>query len=253
MIEIKDVSFSYGDNLIFENVSLSLQLGKFYGVIGQNGIGKSTLLNLISRHLDVSSGCILVDGINIKSFSRFEFAKRVSVLPQEKTKQSITVYDHIASGRYPYHGTFGRFHNGDKSIINDSAKKVGVYELFQKDIRYLSGGERQKVYIATVLAQDTPYILLDEPTTFLDISTRFEIMSLLGKISETGKSIIAVLHDISLAMKYCDKLLILNKDFGINVMTPEYACNRGIIDELFNVRCKFAEIDGKKEFIITER
>lgn len=253
MIEIKDMSFSFDDKVIFDNVSVAMESGKFYGVIGQNGIGKTTFLKLISGQLNIKSGSILVDGTDLRGISRPEAAKKISVLSQEKFITDVSVYDYISSGRYPYHGAFGRFCKRDDDIIRDSANTVGVSNLLDRDIRSLSGGERQKVYIASVLAQDTPYIFLDEPTTYLDISTKFEIMSQLKKISKDGKGVIAVLHDISLALKYCDELLILENTSEIKAITPKIACNNGIIDRLFKVRCSRVEYEGKTEFIISER
>jgi len=253
MIEIRNIDFSFGDFGIFHNLNVTFEKGKFYGIVGTNGCGKTTLLKLISRQILPCYGNISVDGENIADLSRIDFAKKISLLPQERYKVSISVYNYISTGRYPYHGTFGKYGKEDVDIILDSADKAGVSQFIDKDIRLLSGGERQKVYIATVLAQDTPYILLDEPTTFLDVSAKFEIMSLLKKISAEGKGVIAVLHDISLAMKYCDELLVISRDsfFG-DLFTPISAFENGIIREIFNVKCTAMNIDGKTEYLISE-
>lgn len=254
MIEINNVNFSFGSSEVFRNLNVSFDNGRFYGIIGTNGCGKTTLLKLISKQLFPSTGKIFVDGINIADISRMDFAKKVSQLPQERHKVSISVYDLISTGRYPYHGSFGRYDKDDASIILDSAEKAGVLQFIDKDVRFLSGGEAQKVYIAAVLAQRTPYILLDEPTTFLDVSAKFEVISLLKRICLEGRGVVAVLHDISLAMKYCDELFIINKESMSGILTtPVSAFERGIIQDVFNVKCSASYINGKTEFFISER
>ena len=253
VLNVFGLSKSFGENHLFKGVEFGIRKGDRAFLLGANGCGKTTLLKLISRQILPCYGNISVDGENIADLSRIDFAKKISLLPQERYKVSISVYNYISTGRYPYHGTFGKYGKEDVDIILDSADKVGVSQFIDKDIRLLSGGERQKVYIATVLAQDTPYILLDEPTTFLDVSAKFEIMSLLKKISAEGKGVIAVLHDISLAMKYCDELLVISRDsfFG-DLFTPISAFENGIIREIFNVKCTAMNIDGKTEYLISE-
>lgn len=252
MIEIRNLCFSYGNNRIFEGFGSEFKQGKLYTVVGPNGSGKTTLLKLISRQIKQSSGDILIDRINSKEMSRMDLAKKVAILPQEQSRISITVYDRIMCGRYPYQGAFGKIVKEDIDAVNNSASVVGVTEFLDKDIRYLSGGERQRVYLASVLAQDTPYILFDEPTTFLDISNQFEIMTLLHRISGKGKGIIAVLHDISLAMRFSDEILFMDKkNNSFELLTPECAFESGVLQRVFNVKCSKIVLNGKTEYVLT--
>ncbi len=252
MIEIKDLSFSFGKKKILENLCVTFKPGNFYGIIGPNGSGKTTLLKLMSGQLKADNGNILIDGININSFRRIDFAKKVAMLPQERYKASISVYDHIACGRYPYHGAFGKYGEDDDKIISECAKIAGVNEFLDIDIRYLSGGERQKVYLATVFAQETQYILFDEPTTYLDIPTSFGIMTTVKNVCKKGKCAIAVLHDISLALQYCDYILILNNNQS-QMLSLQEACESSIIEDTFNIRCTVIDINGKQEYVISKK
>ena len=253
MIEINNICFSFGDKVIFNKLNAVFEKGQFCSIIGPNGSGKTTLLKLLSALYKPTSGNIIIDGSDILTIRQRELSKRIAVLPQEKNKTAVSVYDYIASGRYPYHGSFGKYTSEDSEITVSSAKKTGVFDLLSKDIRFLSGGERQRVYIAAVLAQDTPYIILDEPTTFLDIANKFEIMAFFRAISNSGKGIIAVLHDISLAMKFSDKILILDRAKGISEMLlPDELYESGLIDSVFNVKCSKVEFDEKTEYFLTK-
>ena len=251
MIEINGLCFSFGSEPLLNNVCAEFAKGKFCGIIGPNGSGKTTLLKLITGQYKPSDGKVLIDGAVPHILSRREMAKKVSVLSQERKIGGITVRDYIASGRYPYVGAFGKFSEEDISAVELSAQKAGVAELMDKDISRLSGGERQRVRIAAVIAQSTSYVLLDEPTTFLDFSNMFEIMSLLKQQSREGKGVVAVLHDIPMALKFCDELLVLDSKNGISetVTSDDEKCGK-IIETTFDVKCRIVNVDGQKEFFI---
>ncbi len=254
MIKIDNLCFSFGDKKIFDKLNAAFDKGQFCSIIGPNGSGKTTLLKLISGYYKYDSGYISIDGLNVLSVPRRELSKMIAVLPQEKSKTAVSVFDFISSGRYPYRGSFGKYTSADYEIIDSCAKKTGVSEYLSTDIRFLSGGERQRVYIASVLAQDTPYIILDEPTTFLDIANKFEIMTCLKDACGIGKGIISVLHDIGLSMKYSDKILVLDRFKQVaELFSPDELYESGLIETVFGVKCLKVQIEGTDEYIIREK
>ena len=254
MIELKDLCFSFDNKIIFNNLNAVFEKGEFCSIIGPNGSGKTTLLKLLSGKYKAKSGNISIDGTDISIIRRTDLSKKIAVLPQERNKPAITVYDLIASGRYPYHGTFGKYNSSDNEIILSSAGKAGVYDLLDSDVRFLSGGERQRVYIASVLAQDTPYIIFDEPCTFLDIYNKFEIMTCFKNICRSGKGIIAVIHDLTFALKYSDKILILDRENDISeFLSPDEIYESGLIEKVYNVKCHKTFVDGQIEYVITSK
>jgi len=253
MIKLENISFSYGEKRIFDGLNACFDKGSFCCIVGPNGSGKTTLLELTAGFIKPKCGTITVDGHDIFSITRRELAKLISVMPQEREKHSISVYDHISSGRYPYLGFLRKQTMQDKRYIQLAAEHTNLSGMFDKDVSLLSGGERQRVYLATVLAQNTPYVLLDEPTTYLDISTRFEVISLIKTLADCGKGVIAVMHDISLAMKYADKLLIIDSNHKLHgIYTPKQAYDLGLIERVFDVKCTMTNIDGKTEYILSQ-
>ncbi|MBR5307361.1 MAG: ABC transporter ATP-binding protein [Clostridia bacterium] len=254
MIKAESITFSYGENKIFQSLSTAFEKGKFCCIIGKNGSGKSTLLKLLSGYIKPEQGVISVDDKAASSYSRREYAQKTAILAQEREKADFTVYDYVSSGRYPYLGITRRLTATDRQLISEAISKTNLESKIHENISNLSGGERQRVYIASVLAQNTPYILLDEPTTYLDVSAKFEVMNYLSDMAKNGKGVIAVMHDISLALKYADSLLILDKENGIyTACTPTEAYENGSIEKAFGVKCKAISTDNKTEFIITDQ
>lgn len=254
MIKADNVSFSYGEKRIFQNLSVSFEKGKFYCIVGKNGSGKSTLLRLLSGFIRPKSGVITVDDKSISMYSRREYAQKTAILPQEREKVNFTVYDFVSSGRYPYLGITRKLTDTDRKFISEAIVFTNLESRITENISTLSGGERQRVYIATVLAQNTPYVLLDEPTTYLDVFAKFEMMDYLKDLTKKGKGVIAVMHDISLAMKYADLLLVLdNENESYTICTPNEAYENGSVEKAFGVKCRAVKTDGQTEFIICNK
>lgn len=249
MIKCDNIFFSYGNNCIFQNLSLELCKGELMCVVGLNGCGKTTLLNLISGITKPQKGDIYVDGIKATQYTGLDFSKKVSFLPQNREVPDMNVYDYVLCGRFPYHGVFGSFTETDKNAVLDAMAKVEITHLGERTLKSLSGGERQRANIAMVLAQSTPYMLLDEPITFLDIPHAFEIMNLIVNIKKEGKGIISVVHDMAFALKYADKLLVIDKNSkNYMIATPDVALECGAIDKAFGIKCRAFETDKGREY-----
>lgn len=249
MIKAEKLSFSYGDKRVIDNLSAEFRPGELCSVIGVNGSGKTTLFKLLSRLLTPSGGCVTVDGKEASSYTPKNYAKTVSILPQYRPTPSISVYDLVAHGRFPYLGFSRRLSSKDICKIEDALNTTDTMRFKDKNIRELSGGERQRAYIAMLLAQDAKYFLLDEPAAHLDIAHCFEIMELLKRLCRQGKGIITVLHDLSLALKYSDRLLLMDGGTASVFDSPDSLAASGRLNEVFKISCECIAVDGRKEYV----
>lgn len=249
MIELKSISFSYGEKPVIPNLSATFQPGTFYGIVGPNGCGKTTLIRLLCGLMKPAEGQIFLNGRPYDEFPRKELAKHLSLLPQSRSLPSVTVEDLVSRGRYPYLGLTRRMTDADRTAVEKALTDVGAESLVHREINTLSGGERQKVSLALLLAQDTPYVLLDEPTTYLDISHRFSLLEQMKSLKEQGKCVIAVLHDLSLALRYCDQVAVLEKGSLCAMDSPRELLKRDVLERVFSVRCVPVEGNGEKDVI----
>ena len=210
---INNLSAGYGDIEVLRDVSLELRNSEFASIIGPNGSGKTTLLRAMSRIPMTRTGDILLDGRDIYSISAREFATRVAVVPQDTLVAfDFSVLEIVLMGRSPRLGRFAIESNRDTEIALDALKRTGTEHLKDRQINALSGGERQRVLVARALAQEPDVLLLDEPTSHLDISFQFEIMDLVKSLNrERGMTVLAVLHDLNLASQYCDRLVMIGQ------------------------------------------
>lgn len=199
---------------VVSDINLALQSGKLASLIGANGVGKSTLLKTLTGFLPKLEGSLLLDGKDISEFSQRALAQQISiVLTQKPEVQNLTVEEIVGLGRSPYTGFFGKLHANDQQIVDESITAVGIEKLKNRMIQTLSDGERQKVMIAKALAQQTPVIFLDEPTAFLDFSSKVETFQLLQRMAhEMGKLVLLSTHDLELAVRFSDTLLQVNGD-----------------------------------------
>ncbi len=199
---------------VVSDINLTLQSGKLASLIGENGVGKSTLLKTLTGFLPKLEGSLLLDGKDISEFSQRALARQISiVLTQKPEVQNLTVEEIVGLGRSPYTGFFGKLHANDQQIVDESITAVGIEKLKNRMIQTLSDGERQKVMIAKALAQQTPVIFLDEPTAFLDFSSKVETFQLLQRMAhEMGKLVLLSTHDLELAVRFSDTLLQVNGD-----------------------------------------
>lgn len=215
------VGYKVGHTVI-SDINLTLQSGQLACLIGENGVGKSTLLKTLTGFLPKLEGSLLLDGKDISEFSQRALARQISiVLTQKPEVQNLTVEEIVGLGRSPYTGFFGKLHANDQQIVDESITAVGIEKLKNRMIQTLSDGERQKVMIAKALAQQTPVIFLDEPTAFLDFSSKVETFQLLQRMAhEMGKLVLLSTHDLELAVRFSDTLLQVNGD-GLRTVSNE--------------------------------
>lgn len=209
-ISLSHLSVGYtASQALVSDVNVELQSGQLHCLIGRNGIGKSTLLKTLTGFLPKLSGNLLLDGQGIEIFTQQALARKISiVLTQKPDVQNLTVAEVIGLGRSPYTGLFGKLRARDCAVVNDAIRCVGIEPLRDRMIQTLSDGERQKVMIAKALAQETPIILLDEPTAFLDFPSKAETFQLLCSMAhEKDKLIVLSTHDLELAVRFADCLL----------------------------------------------
>ena len=216
------VGYKVGHTVV-SDINLTLQSGQLACLIGENGVGKSTLLKTLTGFLPKLEGSLLLDGKDISEFSQRALARQISiVLTQKPDVQNLTVEEIVGLGRSPYTGFFGKLHANDQQIVDESITAVGIEKLKNRMIQTLSDGERQKVMIAKALAQQTPVIFLDEPTAFLDFSSKVETFQLLQRMAhEMGKLVLLSTHDLELAVRFSDTLLQVNGDGLCTVSNEE--------------------------------
>ncbi|MGN1099378.1 MAG: ABC transporter ATP-binding protein [Christensenellales bacterium] len=241
MLELKNISAGYENNPVLDGVTASFERGKLTSIIGVNGCGKSTLLKVMLGILPVSRGEVVIDGQNLSSMNRNEIAHKVAYLAQGKNTPDMTVEQMVLHGRFPYLSYPRRYKESDREYAKKAMDAVGISHLAKKPLYALSGGMRQNAYIAMALAQDTDYILLDEPTTYLDVSHQLELMRLLKKLADAGKGIVTVTHDLSLAFNFSDEIAVIQKGAVVAHATPSEICRSSVIHEIFAVKMEIID------------
>jgi iron complex transport system ATP-binding protein len=251
IIEVENLSFSYRTRGVLQELNFKVIRGQFLAIAGPNGAGKTTLLNLLCGLLKPKAGSIEIDTANIESYSVKKLAQKVAVVRQEFVPVfDFTVAEMVSMARTPYLGTFGFENKTDREIVNETLKATDTAQFASRTLASLSGGERQRVFIARALAQNTAMLLLDEPTSFLDLKHQVGIYDLLKRMQlEKGKTIVAVTHDINLAAQYADVILLLGADSSY-----QYGCTKDVfsteqIRKVFGVRTFSGRI-GKEKFFI---
>lgn len=244
MLEVKNISVGYGRNTVLDGVTVSFEKGKLTSIIGVNGCGKSTLLKAILGILPLSGGTVVIDGNDLQSMSRNETAKKVAYLAQSKNTPDMTVEQMVLHGRFPYLSYPRRYREADREMAKKAMDAVGISHLANKPLYELSGGMRQTAYIAMALAQDTDYILLDEPTTYLDIAHRLDLMRLLRGLANSGKGIVTVMHDLLLAFDFSDMLTAINNGRIAIQATPNEVGGSHMIEDIFDVKLMQTQENG---------
>lgn len=247
MLELINVRSGYGKKEVLHGTGVSFEKGKLTSVIGPNGCGKSTLLKTALGILPASSGKVLIDGKDVSLMKRNSIAKKAAYLAQSKEAPDMTVYQTVLHGRFPHTGFPKRYTENDMRIASEAMELMGISELCDSPVASLSGGTRQKVYISMAIAQDTDFILLDEPASYLDIHHQLMLMNILKDLASMGKGIVAVMHDLPLAFTFSDTVAVMRDGKVEAVGTPEDIYASGICEKLFGVGMSIAE-DGKSYF-----
>lgn len=238
MIELLHMSAGYGRQVILKDISAVFEKGKITCIIGPNGSGKSTLLKALVGVLPDVNGQILLDGAELKRMDAGSIARKIAYLAQGRSVPDMSVEQLVLHGRFPYLSYPRRYRKQDREIAVQAMQQMGIEDLAEKKLTVLSGGMRQSAYIAMALAQSTDYILLDEPTTYLDIANQMQLMKTLKELAENGKGIIAVLHDLTLAMEYADRILLLKDGIQMMDAVPDAVLKSGIIQDVYGVSLK---------------
>ncbi len=241
-IETKQLTLSYGDSIIIDELNLNIPKGEITVFIGGNGCGKSTLLRSIARLLKPQSGEIVLNGKEIVKMSSKDVAKQMAVLPQGPVApEGLTVLQLVKQGRYPYQTWLKQWSSEDEEKVYKALEATGLLDLKERSVDSLSGGQRQRAWIAMTLAQDTDFILLDEPTTYLDMTHQIDILDLLFELNEReNRTIVMVLHDLNLACRYAHNIVAV-KDKKIAAMgKPEDVVTRGLVKKVFEMDCEIS-------------
>ncbi len=212
MLTVQQLCVAYQKQRILHNIDLEFSSSGFTALVGANGSGKTTLLHTLAGLLKAEQGRVYLNGKNLNNYSKKEIARELAMLPQiTATPIGLTARELIMQGRFPWQSWWNQWSDDDEQIFDFVIKSIGIEDYLDTPIEQLSGGQRQRCWIAMIVVQDTPFILLDEPTTYLDISHQVELMNLIASLCMQGKKIIAVLHDLNQAAAYADKLIMLKQ------------------------------------------
>ena len=233
---------------LLDNLDLSLRQGRLTALLGRNGAGKSTLLRVLSRSDKPLNGTVMLRGVDINTLSAAEWARLMAIVTTERINAgALTVTELVALGRQPHTGLLGRLDSDDRGIVADAIDKVGLTDKADRHIATLSDGERQKAMIARALAQQTPLILLDEPTAFLDVASRIDTLQLLRHItSDMGKTVLLSTHDVSQTLLMADDLWVIGSDNIMRCGTTRALIDDGTLDRVFaggNIRFNATRLD----------
>lgn len=246
MVEIRNVSKQYGSKNVVENVSLNIAKGKITSFIGPNGAGKSTLLSMISRLLTKDQGEILLEGTEISQCKSSDLAKKISILKQTNhITVRLTIRELVSFGRFPY--SQGNLTKEDWMHVNDAIRYMELEDIQHKYLDQLSGGQRQRAYIAMVVAQNTEYILLDEPLNNLDMKHSVQIMKVLRRlVDEMGKTVVIVIHDINFASCYSDYIVALKDGKVVKEGTTDEIISAKTLKDVYDMDIQIEDIDENK-------
>ena len=239
-IEVEGLRVGYDKRTVIPELDVVIPDGSFTVIVGPNACGKSTLLRSLARLLKPTAGHVLLDGAEISSYPAKEVARRIGLLPQTSiAPDGITVLDLVSRGRYPHQSLLRQWSDADEAAVTDALAATNTTELSARFVDELSGGQRQRVWVAMSLAQQTPLLLLDEPTTFLDIAHQVELLDLFAELNTSGdRTLVAVLHDLNQAARYATHLIAMKDGRIIAQGAPSEIVTADMVLEVFGLRCR---------------
>ena len=239
MLSTRDLVAGYDERTVLDGLNLDLPTDAFTVIVGPNACGKSTLLRTMARLLTPRRGAVLLDGTAIRDLPTREVARRLGVLPQSPlVPEGVTVADLVGRGRQPYQRWWRQWSSEDGAAVDEAMALADVADLADRPVDSLSGGQRQRVWIAMTLAQDTDALLLDEPTTFLDLAHQVEVLDLLHRLRvEHGRTVVAVLHDLNQAARYADHLVAMRDGAVVAVGPPREILTADLVRDVFGLAC----------------
>lgn len=239
-LSARDLTVGYGDAPVIGGLNVQVPDGQITTVIGPNGCGKSTLLRSLARLLRPKSGAVLLDGHDIASLPTKEVARTLGLLPQSPTAPAgLTVLELVSRGRHPHQSWYRQWSNDDEQAVAEALELTDVADLADRPVDALSGGQRQRVWIAMTLAQQTELLLLDEPTTFLDLAHAIDVLDLVEDLRTThGKTVVMVLHDLNLAARYSDRLVVMRDGAMLAEGSPAEVITPTVLQEAFGLRAQ---------------
>ena len=251
MMEIKNISYRYkGGPKVLKDISFNIEPGQFLAILGNNGVGKSTLLKCFNHILKPDTGEVILDGENLLTMSSREVAKRVAFVSQSVPSTQMTVHDVVMLGRRPYM-KWG-FTENDHMFVHDAMHRLDVEDMRGRFLNQLSGGEKQKVMLARALAQQPKALLLDEPTSALDIQNQYQVLKLVRQICHNDQiTAIVVIHDLNLALRFCDRFLLL-KDGQVYRYGDRSVLDSEALQAVYGIDAKVVEIEGRHMVLVDE-
>ncbi|MFD1829596.1 MULTISPECIES: ABC transporter ATP-binding protein [Streptomyces] len=234
------LTLAYDRRTIAEDLTVAIPDHSFTVIIGPNACGKSTLLRALSRMLRPAAGTVLLDGRDISSLNAKQVARTLGLLPQSSVApEGISVSELVSRGRYPHQGLLRQWSAEDERVVAESMASTGVAELADRAVDELSGGQRQRVWIAMALAQQTPLLLLDEPTTYLDLAHQIDVLDLCARLhEEEGRTLVAVLHDLNHAARYATHLIAMRDGRVVAAGPPSRIVTAELVEEVFGLPCR---------------
>ncbi|HEV7812625.1 MAG TPA: ABC transporter ATP-binding protein [Leifsonia sp.] len=239
ILQAERLRLAYDDRVVIDNLSIDIPDGGFTIIVGPNACGKSTLLKALARTLRPAAGRVLLAGKPIDSFRSKHVARQLAMLPQSPiSPEAITVRDLVGRGRYPHQTLLRQWSRADDAAVAGAMMATGVEDLADRPVGALSGGQRQRVWIAMVLAQQTGLLLLDEPTTFLDIAHQYDVLELCARLHQDGRTLVAVLHDLNQAARYATNLVAMSRGEIVAQGPPGDVLTAELVERVFGLRCR---------------
>jgi iron-siderophore transport system ATP-binding protein len=234
-----DLTLAYDSRTVVQGLSLQIPDGEFTVIVGPNGCGKSTLLKALSRTMRPAAGQVMLDGRPIASYRSKEVARELALLPQTPiAPDTITVRDLVARGRFPHTTLLRQWSTADERAVQSAMEETETTQLADRPVSELSGGQRQRVWLAVVLAQQTQIVLLDEPTTFLDIGYQYEVLELCSALQNSGRTFVAVLHDLNQAARFATNLIVMADGAIVASGHPNDVMTEATVSSVFGLNCR---------------